>query len=168
MLRTPWTILTLKCLPAALWAVFIFIMSSQNAVVSDSYSQGIVRPVVVFIEQVTGFPALSPANPGYEVLLNDIDSAFREVMHAAEYLVLGLLVGFGLGRRTFVAFFVCLAYSLTDEVHQLFVPGRAFQLQDLALDALGSVLGVWISKAAASRRDRRATDGSRVREGATS
>jgi VanZ family protein len=142
-------------------------MSSQNAEVSDFYSQGIVRPVVVFLAQVTGLQALSPADPGFAFLLDDIDSAFREVMHAVEYLFLGVLVGIGLGRRTWVAFFVCVAYSLSDEVHQLFVPGRAFQLQDLALDALGSALGVWTVKGASSRRDRRAMGGSKVSEGAT-
>jgi VanZ family protein len=29
-----------------------------------------------------------------------------------------------------------------DEVHQLFVPGRAFQVSDLAMDTAGSIIGI--------------------------
>ena len=33
-------------------------------------------------------------------------------------------------------------YGLTDEIHQLFVPGRAFQWLDLVMDSLGILLGL--------------------------
>lgn len=33
-------------------------------------------------------------------------------------------------------------YALSDEIHQLYVPGRAFQLSDLALDISGAALGI--------------------------
>jgi VanZ family protein len=33
-------------------------------------------------------------------------------------------------------------YALSDEFHQLFVPGRAFELLDLALDSLGGLVGI--------------------------
>ena len=32
-------------------------------------------------------------------------------------------------------------YAITDEIHQLFIPGRAFQLVDLAVDLAGIILG---------------------------
>jgi VanZ family protein len=32
---------------------------------------------------------------------------------------------------------ISLLYSASDEIHQLFVPGREFQFSDLAVDALG-------------------------------
>jgi VanZ family protein len=35
-------------------------------------------------------------------------------------------------------------YALSDEIHQLFVPGRTFQLMDLALDLLGGVIGLMV------------------------
>ena len=168
--RPPWFNKVLRCLPAVLWAVFIFVMSSQNASASSANSQGIVRPVVAFVAEVTQLPALSSDTPGYELLLDDIGSVFREAAHSAEYLVLGALMvlastAFSLRRRAWVAFAVCVAYSLTDETHQLFVPGRAFQLQDLALDALGSALGVWTVTAAmnvSARRSQRAKGAAKV------
>jgi len=45
-----------------------------------------------------------------------------------------------------------LLYTLTDEWHQTFVPGRQFDLRDLALDAAGSALALLaISSASQSR-----------------
>lgn len=39
-----------------------------------------------------------------------------------------------------IAFGIC--YGIGDEIHQLFVPGRAFAAGDIAADALGTILGV--------------------------
>ncbi len=40
------------------------------------------------------------------------------------------------------AFALCIAYALSDEIHQTFVAGRTFQLQDLGLDAAGILTGL--------------------------
>ncbi len=46
-------------------------------------------------------------------------------------------------RKTLVlAFILTCLYALSDEFHQLFVPGRAFELLDIALDSLGGLAGV--------------------------
>lgn len=37
-----------------------------------------------------------------------------------------------------------MLYALSDEIHQIFVPGRTFQLEDLALDLLGALAGLWL------------------------
>ena len=36
----------------------------------------------------------------------------------------------------------CVIYAFTDEFHQLFVPGRAFQVQDLLIDSGGVFTGM--------------------------
>jgi VanZ family protein len=41
------------------------------------------------------------------------------------------------GSPSFVALLISFAYALSDEIHQVFVPGRAFELYDLALDLAG-------------------------------
>lgn len=38
----------------------------------------------------------------------------------------------------------CLAYGLTDEYHQTFIPGREASLGDLAADAIGAAILVYV------------------------
>lgn len=40
------------------------------------------------------------------------------------------------------ALIICVIYGLTDEIHQIFVPGRAFQVSDLVMDSVGSIIGI--------------------------
>ena len=69
--------------------------------------------------------------------------------HALGYAMLSAAFAYGLIGSQLVtprhlAFAVSLAvlYSLTDEFHQAFVPGRTPSLMDLGVDAVGAVLGV--------------------------
>jgi VanZ family protein len=39
---------------------------------------------------------------------------------------------------------LCVAYGVTDEFHQSFVPGREATAWDVAKDAVGAVVGVWV------------------------
>ena len=41
------------------------------------------------------------------------------------------------------------AYGVTDEVHQLFVPGRSATVEDWVADTLGAMTGVLLARAAA-------------------
>jgi VanZ family protein len=69
--------------------------------------------------------------------------------HLTAYAGLGALTaraaGKGLSdvswRAVCAAIAISSAYGLSDEYHQLFVPGRTFDLLDLAADAAGSVIG---------------------------
>jgi len=40
-----------------------------------------------------------------------------------------------------VTLFVVMLYALTDEIHQVFVPGRTLDAADWAMDVLGAVAG---------------------------
>jgi len=40
----------------------------------------------------------------------------------------------------------CLVYAFSDEIHQLFVPGRAFQVQDLIIDGMGIIVGILLQR----------------------
>ena len=71
----------------------------------------------------------------------------RTVAHMCEFAGLGLLVQnmeFSLKSKTKPLLCVLLswAYAWTDEIHQIFVDGRAFQLSDLFVDLAGIILGV--------------------------
>lgn len=71
--------------------------------------------------------------------------------HVAAYAVLGALVLRALARgwRGDVTVARCAAaagfaalYGVTDELHQMLVPGRTAELMDVAADAVGAVCGV--------------------------
>jgi VanZ family protein len=69
--------------------------------------------------------------------------------HIIEYVLLGVTAANAFVRRkhrsimAFILVFIgCQIYALSDEFHQLFVPGRAFELSDLGLDAIGILAGL--------------------------
>jgi VanZ family protein len=42
---------------------------------------------------------------------------------------------------------ICIIYAVSDELHQLFVPGRGCQLKDVIIDTAGAVSGTAIYNA---------------------
>lgn len=89
-------------------------------------------------------------------------SNLDKVGHFVVYLVLGALLATAAGRSgwpLWAAVVLGVAYGATDEVHQMFVPGRSPSVQDWLADAAGVCAGVYLH---ARLRARRAA-GSRAR-----
>jgi len=78
--------------------------------------------------------------PGLGTGLGVWDLVLRKLAHVAEYAVLGLLLARAV--RTAAALALGVAYAVTDEVHQAFVAGRQGSPLDVAVDAVGVLLGV--------------------------
>ncbi|MFH0877680.1 MAG: VanZ family protein [Candidatus Omnitrophota bacterium] len=76
-------------------------------------------------------------------------SAFDKVFHIFLYMPFGFLVSRALvgtarlqGFNALLVFiFMIIIYALTDEVHQLYVPGRQFGSLDLLADTVGAMIG---------------------------
>lgn len=77
--------------------------------------------------------------------------------HGGAYALLSLLCcralagGLGLPLRrkdALLAVVLCAAYGVTDEVHQLFVPGRDATFADLVKDVAGAIVGAWLYRRA--------------------
>jgi VanZ family protein len=73
------------------------------------------------------------------------------LLHILEYSVFGFLVTrFFLNRQgntTFlllIAVLVSVLYGLTDEIHQLFTPGRDCSVLDFIADSIGTIIGAGI------------------------
>ena len=76
-------------------------------------------------------------------------SVYSTALHIAEYLVLGFIVFPYLSRRggtLFLAVLFSAMYGVSDEIHQLFVPGRFFSVADIASDCVGSAVGTLTSR----------------------
>jgi len=126
--------------------LIIFLLSDQPAATSNKASKDIVK---VWVDISIRVAKAEINEPEKWKIINNINSIAREYMHAVVYLILGLLVygaviqSSAKGIRTVgISLAICIAYSITDEIHQLFVPGRAFQLSDLGMDTLGSMVGI--------------------------
>lgn len=73
-------------------------------------------------------------------------SVIRTLAHFCEYALFGFLVtNLFFSIKDKIKPILCIAlswgYAWTDEFHQLFIPGRAFQLTDLAVDLVGIIGG---------------------------
>lgn len=76
--------------------------------------------------------------------------------HGLAYAALGAAVARALGGppswlgRWGLAAALAIGYGVSDEVHQLFVPGRRFDVADLLADAVGATIGaaayLWFRK----------------------
>lgn len=113
------------------WCLVIFYLSSQTSDVSGSNSLNVLSHILSGLSS--------------DVLIS-LNSIFREFMHSGVFFILGILTYISF-RYSFSKVFVfsllfCVSYSLSDEIHQLFVSGRAFELIDLILDFVGSLLGI--------------------------
>ncbi|AGA70570.1 putative integral membrane protein [Desulfitobacterium dichloroeliminans LMG P-21439] len=122
-----------------LWMAIIFYLSAQVATQSDELSQGIAEKLFSVIAKA--FPWLS----GEYIQANFI---VRKSAHFLSYLMMGLLTMNALRRSgvkglrlVAIAIVICVLYAISDEVHQLFVPGRSGQIKDVLIDSGGAIVG---------------------------
>lgn len=131
---------------AVCWMSVIFAFSARNADLStqDSMSIGILFGKLIV-------PSFADMDSNMQVSFADmVDHPIRKMAHATEYAVLGfLLVGSYAdrqkkwGRMLGVPILAGSLYAVSDELHQLFVPGRSCELTDMLIDSSGVVAGTF-------------------------
>ena len=100
--------------------------------------------------------------------LPSLSSRFEDYLslagHFVEYAVLALLlrwairgffpagIGSGASNAACWAFVLAVAYGVTDELHQHFVPGRHMDPLDLLMDAIGAAAALWVAGWVMGRR----------------
>ncbi|OQB12025.1 MAG: VanZ like family protein [Firmicutes bacterium ADurb.Bin193] len=123
----------------------IFLFSSQPAEISNNLSKTLTKQVLYIIP---GMRLLSEAQREY--VATKANNIVRKSAHFMLYFCLGMIVYFSVMFTIYdksymvvlsYAMFFCVCYAVTDEVHQLFVPGRGGQLKDVIIDSSGSLLG---------------------------
>jgi VanZ family protein len=132
-----------RWLPVLIWVTVIFFASANP----DPYKALPYRWIEPCFSASSSYPSCA--------------ELVGRVLHISEYAVLALLTA----RAMFQHENVTLAnlvlvlgltelYALSDEIHQLFVPGRSFQLMDLGLDLFGGVIGLIIYRRIRAKRRR--------------
>lgn len=115
-----------------IWMTLIFIMSSFEASISEDQSNFIIDIINKFIHI---------NNSDY------LSIVIRKSAHFIEYLILGILVYNMIkiyNKNIYLSAIICIIYSISDEIHQMFVPGRSCQILDIGLDCLGSISGIFL------------------------
>jgi len=129
-----WWVMTLA------WAALIFCLSTRTF--SSSFSRGLLSWMLHFLH-------LQVSSGAFDLL----HALLRTLAHLAEYAILALLLyAFPLEKRqglwqpwrAVICIAIATAYSLTDEFHQLFVPGRHASLGDCGLDTIGATLAMLV------------------------
>lgn len=142
--------------------VMIFLFSSQPAYESDQSSGLIVSLIQKFV-----FPHFSEYDPAKQAQIeHGISFIVRKTAHLTEYALLGIALRMHVSaweahrqRKAplILPYLIGSLYAASDEIHQMFVPGRSGELRDVLLDSLGVFLGVllvsiWRKKHAKGKR----------------
>jgi VanZ family protein len=93
-------------------------------------------PVVAWAALIFGLSSIPDLGSG----LGGWDLVLRKLAHAVEFGVLAALLVRALRDRWW-AIALGIAYALSDEIHQSFVPGREGALLDFAIDSVGVAVG---------------------------
>jgi VanZ family protein len=104
-------------------------------------------PVVIWAGVIFGFSSIPSLSTG----LGTWDLVLRKLAHAAEFAVLAILIYRAIPRFA-TALALASAYAATDEVHQLFVEGRAGSPVDWLVDTAGAAAGLVLYLAWRRRR----------------
>ncbi|MBR3765436.1 MAG: VanZ family protein [Clostridia bacterium] len=121
----------------------IFAFSAQEGPESDGMTQAAVMPLAELLAEVS-----QGGTDAAEAIYVIIGTMVRKAAHVLEYGLLSLLVllllrAYGV-RRRWLAIAIALAYAVSDELHQAFVPGRLGTPVDVIIDAIGVIAGVFV------------------------
>ncbi len=127
-----------------LWMLLIFYLSHQPVEKSNSLSKDITKVIIETVEKIA---------PNKEFNLSRLNHIVRKNAHFLAYLVLGVLLLHGLkknkiigNKAILIAISISVIFAISDEVHQLFVPGRGGQIKDVIIDSAGALVGIIIYK----------------------
>lgn len=68
---------------------------------------------------------------------------FFKILHLAEYGILAVLLFFGFKRYKW-SILAGYLYAVSDELHQIFTPGRTPAFRDTLIDLFGILIGLFI------------------------
>ena len=123
----------------------IFAFSAQNADESQRLSDGFLASLIGRVLEAL-LPRLSEKGMDFDI---------RKYAHMAEFCVLGVCSFLYVSERrrwapdlhaALLALGFSLLYAGTDELHQLFVPGRACRFTDVLVDGCGILSGVALAR----------------------
>lgn len=121
----------------------IFYLSHEPASASRELSSSITDTMVMLIEKIAPISGIN---------IDVFHHLLRKSAHFFAFLVLGFfaLLAFnpnreGGSRQVLMALGLCVAFAVSDEIHQLFIPGRSGEIRDVLIDSVGSSVGIGLA-----------------------
>ncbi len=121
------------------WMAFIFYMSSKNGNDSNEMSN-----VVINTLRYMGIDE-------NRTLQSILTFLVRKSAHILEYCILAWFI-FNVAKEynnliasSVFTLILSVLYATTDEIHQLYIPGRSGKMTDVLIDSIGICMGVAIS-----------------------
>ena len=126
----------------------IFCLSSQNAELSSQTSGSVIESVAGIF--YPGFSDMSAVKQ--DEIIGALQFIARKAAHFTLYAVLGVLSFLSVISyrnlkyrfRLLISAGICLLYAASDELHQIFVPGRSGEIRDICIDFCGSLLAITV------------------------
>ena len=122
------------------WMLLIFLMSNQPAHISNQQSNSFINMLAFFgIDLNSKLGSLA-------------SFVVRKTAHFTEYAVLGFFTYKAVScdvldrkKAVLTAQLISTGYASTDEIHQMFVPGREGKVFDVMIDSCGAFCGIMVS-----------------------
>lgn len=117
------------------WMGLIFYLSHQSANESSQLSGGVVAFVLHILHTIIP----------QSIEVSAFHTFIRKGAHFFAYFILGILIYralWGRWKNFFMALFIAFLYAVSDEVHQLFIPGRSGEFRDVLIDSAGAATGI--------------------------
>lgn len=141
------------------WMIIIFMFSNQPSDESTKLSDGFIANTIgnvykIFDKNVTEEKLIE--------IKKKYTTPVRKTAHFTIYMILGILTISLLKeydiknrKQIIIAILICLLYATSDEIHQLFIPGRSGEIKDVLIDTSGSTLGILIINKIIKKRTRK-------------
>ena len=136
-----------------LWMILVFIFSNEGGVDSSGTSGNTIRQILILFKKDWDLIQL-------EKTIEMLQPFVRKLAHFTLYAVGGFLT-YNLNSKSekikkleqrysyinkyTITIIFGIFYAITDEIHQIFVPGRDGRVFDVCVDTLGVIfgLGIW-------------------------
>ena len=134
---------TILVILVVIWMGVIFMFSNQKAEESGKNSKSIIRVTIVNIYKLFHGDA---SEEELDKIVEKYQYPVRKIAHFTEYFILGILIFLCFkeynNKNVYLMILICFLYAVSDELHQLIVPGRDCNITDVLIDTFGSCFSI--------------------------
>lgn len=138
----------LAIISVIVWMIIVFLFSNEVSEESTKTSYKVIDGIIKIV------PSINELEDNEKIEISKkIFVPIRKIAHITLYTLGGILIYNAINivkaevknkKKIIISFFIGLTYAITDEIHQIFVPGRAAQITDILIDSLGIIIGIVI------------------------